>query len=289
MKIKLTPTFCAAATCPTGRDKCVYWDTKQPSFGLVVYRSGKRGFCIQYRAGRTSRRKAIKGVLSLEAARKVARKLLGKVADGGDPVGEERKQRDAELNTLRAVALQFFAREGKALRSSNAWLRNLQRQVFPELGSRPIADIKRSDIVRLLDRIEDERGEASAHTSLAILRRVLRWHATRDDHFNSPVVAGMGRYKSRERARARILSDDELRTVWEAATAMGGAFGALVRFLLLTAGRRNECARMEWAELDGADWILPPERNKTKLELVRPLSKTAQSVLAELPKFARSC
>jgi integrase len=288
MKIKLTPAFVAAATCPAGRDRIVYWDERMQSFGLVVYQSGARGFCIQYRHGRISRWKAIDGVLSLPAARKRAKQLLGQVAHGRDPVGEERQQRDAERNTLRAVALQFFQRDGKSLRSSGPWRKNLERAVFPILGSRPIAEIRRSDIVKLLDRLEDERGEASAHTSLAILRRILRWHATRDDHFNSPIVAGMGRYRSAENARARILTDDEIRTVWMAATEMDGPFGPFVKFLLLTSARRNEAARMMWSEVAGADWTLPAARNKTKQDLVRPLSRTAQVVLAKLPRFASS-
>jgi integrase len=284
MKIKLTPAFVAGATAETGADKTVFWDERLPSFGLVVYRSGKKGYCIQYRHGRTSRRKAIDGVLS--QARKRARVLLGQVAHGRDPVGEERKQRDAELNTLRAVAEQFLQRDGKTLRSADAWRAHLERQILPTLGSFPIADIKRSDIVKLLDHIEDDRGAASAHTSLAILRRILRWHATRDDHFNSPVVAGMGRYRPTGNARSRILSDDEIRAVWAAATTMNGPFGAFVKFLLLTSARRNEAARMTWDEVVGTDWTLPASRNKTKADLTRPLSKAAQAVLADLPRFA---
>jgi integrase len=288
MRIKLTPAFVTAATCAAGADKTVFWDQRLANFGLIAYRSGKKGYCVQYRHRGVSRRKAISGVLSLEQARKLARKLLGKVADGGDPVGEEKKQRDAERNTLRAVALQFLQRDGKTLRSAEAWRKNLERAVFPTLGSRPITDIRRSDIVKLLDHLEDTRGQAAAHTSHAILRRVLRWHATRDDHFNSPVVAGMGRYRPTENARARILTDDELRSIWTAAAVMPGPFGAFVRFLLLTSARRSEAAKMVWSEINGADWTLPAARNKTKQDLVRPLSKTAQSVLADLPRFANS-
>jgi hypothetical protein len=286
MRIKLTPAFVMAATAAAGHDKTVYWDERLPSFGLIVYRSGKKGYCIQYRHGRTSRRKAIDGVLSLDQARKRARRLLGEVAHGRDPVGEERKQRDAEKSTLRAVAEQFIQRDGKNLRTLDAWRKNLERAVFPVLGSRPITDIKRSDIVKLLDRLEDERGEASAHRSLAILRRILRWHATRDDHFNSPIVAGMGRYRPTENARSRILTDDETRAIWAAANAMDGPFGAFVKFLLLTSARRNEAACMVWSELAGTDWVLPASRNKTKQDLCRPLSRAARAVLASLPRFA---
>jgi integrase len=62
-------------------------------------------------------------------------------------------------------------------------------------------------------------------------------------------------------------------------------FGSFVRFLLLTAARRSEAAEMTWAEISGSDWTLPAARNKTGLELVRPLSAAAQAVLAGLPRL----
>jgi integrase len=61
-------------------------------------------------------------------------------------------------------------------------------------------------------------------------------------------------------------------------------FSAYVRFLLLTAARRNEASEMEWAEVDGGDWTLPAARNKTKLDLVRPLSRAAREIIEGLPK-----
>ena len=102
----------------------------------------------------------------------------------------------------------------------------------------------------------------------------------------------MARVKARERARERTLTDDELRAVWRAAEAAVTApdkdgavyqkpFAALVQFLLLTAARRNEAADMERAELSGADWTLPASRNKTKVNLIRPLSAAAQETVFE--------
>ena len=43
---------------------------------------------------------------------------------------------------------------------------------------------------------------------------------------------------------------------------------------------------MTWQEIDGTDWVLPAPRNKTKVELVRPLSAAAQGVLARVPRLA---
>jgi integrase len=119
-----------------------------------------------------------------------------------------------------------------------------------------------------------------ADKTLSILSRVFNWHAARTDDFYSPIVRGMARTKPSERARARILNDDEIRVVWRVAGA-AGPFGRLLRFLLLTGARRTEAAAMPWAELSGADSTLPGPRNKTKLELLRPLSKAALASLGD--------
>jgi integrase len=123
-----------------------------------------------------------------------------------------------------------------------------------------------------------------ADMTLAYVRKVMNWHASRSDDFRSPIVRGMARTKPKERARKRILSDDELRTVWNAA-GDAGAFGAMMRFILLTAARRDEAAKMRWEEIRGSDWTLPAARNKTKLDLMRPLPKAALDVLADVVRF----
>jgi len=86
----------------------------------------------------------------------------------------------------------------------------------------------------------------------------------------------MARTRPKERQRERTLSDDELRSVWAAAS---GVFGSTVKFILLTAARRSEASAMRWAEIDGRDWTLPAARNKAKIDFVRPLSDTALAVL----------
>jgi integrase len=137
--------------------------------------------------------------------------------------------------------------------------------------------------VRLLDKIEDERGATSADKSLAILSRVFNWHAARSDDFRSPIVRGMRRTRPSERARTRKLTDDEMRAVWNASLRRGAA-GGFVRFLLLTGCRRSEAARMTWDEAKEGIWTLAASRTKSKVEVKRPLSKAAQAVIAERPQ-----
>jgi integrase len=163
----------------------------------------------------------------------------------------------------------------------------LERLVYPKLGARQIDDIRRSDVVRLLDQIEDDNGPVMADRTLAVIRKLMNWHASRSDEFRTPIVRGMARTSTKERARARILADDELRAVWKAADEAAGPFGAFVQFLLLTCARRSEAAAMTWDEIAGDDWTLPAARNKVKMDLIRPLSPMAQTVLAKLPHIGK--
>jgi integrase len=85
----------------------------------------------------------------------------------------------------------------------------------------------------------------------------------------------------KERARSRVLNDEELRSVWLAAE-QGGLFGNYVRFLLLTATRRNEALGLRRSELskDGTTWTIPAARYKQKIDVVIPLSAAAQAIVA---------
>jgi len=276
-KKPLTPRLIDALKPP----RKLVWDATVPGFAVRVTDNGAKSFVLVTRfpgsSNPTARAIGKVGAITLEDARALGREWLKLVAAGQDPA---QVQQEAERETLAAICEEFLRREGPRLRSAD-WLRStLGRLVLPELGSRPVATIRRSEIIRLLDGIEDRCGPVMANRTLAVLGRVLNWHAGRSDDYSSPIVRGMARRK--EVARDRILTDDELRAIWSA-PASEPVYSAFVRFLLLTAARRNEVAEMRWSELSGTDWTLPAARNKTGQELVRPLSGAALAILAELP------
>src|ERR1700722_2084596 len=119
MRSKLTPAFVAKPPLPEKGDRVIYWDSTQSGFGLMVTKAGHASYVCQYRAGRLSRRMSLKSGLTLTEARKEAKAILGKVAKGGDPLGEKRKAEEASENTLRAVADAFLQRQGPKLRSAD--------------------------------------------------------------------------------------------------------------------------------------------------------------------------
>jgi integrase len=229
------------------------------------------------------------GKVAPEAARKAAQAILGEVALGGDPVVERRQAEAATGTTLRAVVENFlvrgaFDREKWPLRTVGIQRGIFERLVFPTLGARQVGEIKRSEITRLIESIEDEHGPRMASLTLAYLGRVLNWHASREDDFRSPIVRGMTNVGVTR--RDRVLSDDELRAFWQATTALDHPYARFVRFVLLTATRRNEAAHMRWDEVEGTTWTIPGERYKTKVDTALPLSRAAQALLAGLPRVS---
>jgi integrase len=256
---------------------------------VVVQPSGRKGYAVRYRFFGVPRKLTLPPGITLAQARKLAADAMFAVSQGKDPADERKtaneKAERARADTLRSVAEEYLTREGKRLRTINQRKSIFERLVYPVLGGgRQISSIKRKDVIRLLDHIEDKHGSRMADYTLACLSRLFNWHAVRDDEFKSSIVRGMRRQNAKEHARTRVLSDDELRAVW-AAAEHAGLFGDYVQFLLLTSARRTEAAAMTWAELDGTDWTLPAARNKTKVDLVRPLSKAAQKILAERPRI----
>jgi integrase len=250
-------------------------------FGVCVTKNGSKAFILNYRQNGQPRRMTIGKWPTWSAllAVKEARELKRRIDRGEDPLNARRREAAVAENTFKAITEEFFKREGGKLRTIEDRRRDLQRLAYPTLGAKAVEEIKRSDIIRLLDRVTDENGRVMADRLLAFIRRILNWHAARSDDFVSPIVRGMARTSSNERARQRILTDDEIRAIWTATGDFPPAYHSLVKFLLLTGARRAEAAEMPRGEFHGDVWLLPADRNKTKVDLARPLSKAALVVL----------
>jgi integrase len=253
--------------------------------GIVTY-----GF--RYRDKTTRRQRwiglGLHGSITAEKARDMAKQRAGEVAGGRDPVEERQAERTkaeqakhAKANTVSALLDTFVERyvRKNGLRGAYEVERVFNRYVRPRIGKKSIYELRRRDVVEMLDVIEDENGPVMADRVLAHVRKAFNWQATRDDQFIPPIVRGMARTKPTERARRRILSDEEIRDLW---TALDKAevpepYPRLLRALLLTAQRRDEVARLRWEEIEGEIWIIPAERYKTNVPNPVPLTDAART------------
>jgi hypothetical protein len=143
---------------------------------LVVQPSGRKSWAIRYRHNGKSVKLTLSGALTLAAARKDATNALHELERGNDPAAARRdakaKAAIAAGDTVAAICTEYLQREGKKLRTADQYERLLRRHVYPVLGDRQIDKVKRSELVRMLDKVEDNSGARTADVTLAALRRI---------------------------------------------------------------------------------------------------------------------
>ena len=262
--------------------------------GFVARRlpSGAVTYGFRYRDKATGRQRwiglGVHGDVTPDQARKKALKVAGEVKDGSSPVSAAAvaaRRRQAAGYTVDGLLDNFLERYARPkLRSANEIERCFRVYVRPRIGSKSIYDLRRNDIVGLLDTIEDAGAPVMADRTLAHLRRALNWYATRDDQFAPPIVKGMSRARpAAERARSRILVDDEIVDLWTALDALGeeapACFPSFVRALFLTATRRAMVSDMTFDEIEGRSWTVPGSRNKGGRPHLVPLTDTVTDLL----------
>jgi integrase len=284
---KLTDNFVKDATAEPGAERTIFWDTEVQRFGLMVTRNGHKSFVLQYRdrsTGEQHRLSIPQDAFTVKKAREWARDNKADVHLGGNPIADRRKLERLEKTTFAAVTEKYLKTSATKFRSIKLVKSSLDRFALPAFGEKQIAQIKKSDIVDMRDRVASGSGPGAADYAVSAVSRVMSWHERVSDDFKAPSFKGLALQRAAEQARTRTLRDDELRAFWKATEGADGPFRPMLRFILLTACRRDEAADMTWSEIDGKDWVIPRERYKTKTELLIPLSDMARRVLADIPR-----
>ena len=221
----------------------------------------------------------------VDEVRRVAREGIHRIRCG-DPAFPAPP---AEPDTLKTVAENWLKRHVRKnqLVSGDKTKRDLERLVYPTvLGSKRVNEIKRRDIVELLDKIEDRSGAPTADHVLGHLSGIFNWLEVRDDDFISPIRRGMRRTKPRERRRTRVLSDQEIRLLWPVCEE-NRPFGGIVQILLLTAQRLEKVQQMRWQDIDADGvWTIPEKHPREKSNAkVLPLPEMATGIIESMPRI----
>jgi integrase len=256
---------------------------------LRILKSGERRWVLRYKiAGKT--RVATFGdasTIGLAEARAKAVAWRAVIREGRDPAAEDRRKRAEErrLPTVEAFAREYLERH--AMPNKRSWRedeRLLHHDVIPSIGDMRIDAVARRDIVVMLDAMRDRGADVAANRALAVTRRLFAFAVERGVIEGNPVA---GFRASRETPRARTLSDEEVRRLWDA-TAPGSphiepSTRMAIRLLLLTGARAGEVCGASWAEVkvEAADWIVPASRTKNARTHTIPLSDLTMAVVSE--------
>jgi integrase len=261
---------------------------------LRVFPTGSKSWFLRY-GPREARQRIVLGpypALTLEAARDKARELVAGVKIvGRDPVAEKKAARTARrkavgatFEALSAFYLEEHAKRSKRLRAWKEDERKLRVEVLPAWGSRPAAEIRRSDVRELLEKIAAERGGVCANRTRALVSRVFTFGIEKERVESNPVYGFKRLYV--EKPRERVLAEEEVRALWPLFDRLQPAVAAAWRLILLTAQRPGEVLAMRWRDLErdsrGWWWNLPAELTKTNRAHRVPLSPQALAVVEAL-------
>jgi integrase len=272
-----------AALKPPAEGRVEYFDASLPGFALRISESGRRSWVVLYRVSGRLRRYTIGTypMMPLADARDRASDALRDASKGIDPAEKKKASRGAE--SFKDFASDYLERYAKVHKRS--WKedeRAINRDLIPAFGSRKAKDIKRRDVIALLEKIVARGAPILANRTHEILRRMYNWGISRDLVEVNPCL-GIGKIAPESR-RERVLSDEEIRAVWKAFDTLAPLISAKFKLLFLTGQRGGEVSKMRRVDFDDMEswWTIPPEHSKNGFAHRVPLSEEAAAVLREV-------
>jgi integrase len=288
MRRKLTKRIVDGAT--SGNTDCFIWDTEVKGFGVKITPTGRRIYILQYRrGGRRAPTKRITigrhGAVTAEQARRIAIRLCGAIADGGDPAAARAVERMAP--TVADLVARFLSEHVATKtkpQTAAEYRRVIETSILPALGRRRIREVTRVDMTRLHH--ERRATPYVANRILAVLSKMFnlaeKWGERPDGSNPCRHVE-----KFRERKRERMLSPEEFARLGDALATSDQSLYAVtaVKLLVFTGARLSEVLglRWEWIDFGRGEARLPDSKTGAK---VLHLPPPALAVLADLPRVA---
>jgi integrase len=280
--MKLNKAAVSQVEVPPGKSEIVVFDDDVAGFGLRVRAGGSRNWIFQYRQGGKQRRISFgsASAVSAQAARERASQLHALVKLGHDPAGQKIESRARATEIFGQILRPYMAHKKIALRPRSYV--EVERHLLMQakrLHGLQMANIDRRSVAALLAEIAIASGPTEANHVRASLSAFFAW-AMREGLIDANPVIGTNR-AAEKGARSRVLSDKELRDIWN--LLADDDYGAIVKLLTLTGQRRDEIGALRRSEvdLDKALISLPAERTKNKKPHDIPLSPVALAILKD--------
>ena len=250
------------------------WDDDIPGLGLRILPSGRKGYVVQYRAGRRSRRISLgpSTVLTCEQARHRAITIIAAAKNGEDPAAE----RDAGRKAITVKELsERFDKEHISIRlkasTAKEYRRNLERFILPALGRLTVTEITKADVAKFHHDLRHIPYQANR--CLEVVSKMFSlaelWGLRADGSNPRKHIR-----KYPEEKRERFLSAAELRRIGEVLREMeteGIELPSAIlaaRLLILTGCRLNEIMTLKWEHVDFSEKVLRLPDSKTGAKVV---------------------
>ena len=247
------------------------WDDELPGFGVRVGASSSKSYVLRYRVGggRTGQQRRATlskcSSITLESARRIAREYFADIRNGGDPLGDRRKQRaEPTCNDLFDRYIIDHAAEHKAVKSRQEDERYITKVLKPKFGTRKVRDITLSDAEALHKSLRSTPIAANRVLSLfsKILNLAERWHMREVRSNPCSAVA-----RNPEESRDRYYSTSEIQSIGRALRELeptSNPFAILaIKLAFLLGLRIGEIQNMKWENINFETQRLTIEKSKT--------------------------
>lgn len=230
------------------------------------------------------------GLAEARERRDTARK---QIASGIDPSMHRRLTRAMQIersaNTFEAVGREWYAKFSPkwARGHGDKIIRRLERDIFPWIGARPVAEISAPELLTVLRRIEARGAIETAHRAKQNCGQVFRYAIATGRAERDPAADLKGALPPAAKSHLAGISDPKL--VGELLRAIDGYRGAFITRCALQLAplvfvRPGELRKAEWAEINlkTAEWRIPAARMKSRAPHIVPLSRQAVAILREI-------
>ena len=273
--MKLTRANIGKLTLPAGKTEALFWDDDIHGFAIRLREGGSQVFVFQYKAANRTRQITLGHCSALDpaSARKTASELYARTKLGHDPAAERDERRTDE--TFGSHIKPFLSWQRSRVRPST--LRHLERHLLVNLAPLhrlPFASVTRREVATQLSRLS-ETSPVQANRTRSSLATYLNW-AMREGLTESNVALLTN--KNAEKPRERVLSNDEIKIIWNALPE--GDFADIVKVLFLTGQRATEISDLRWDEVDFEKNVirLPSHRTKNRRSHAIPLSSMVRAL-----------
>lgn len=290
--MKLTNTACKNAKA---KDK-PYKIADGGGLYLLVKPTGAKHWRLKYRFLGKEKLLALgayplTSIADAREGRDNAKKLL---AGGNDPMSNKKDGRRKAIrnaqNTFQAIALEWYEKRSKTWSPSHSLhvKRRMDLDIFPHIGSRPIADIDAPELLDDVLRRIEKRGSLEVVSKVKqICSGVFRYGVATGKCTRDPSADLRGAFEVHKTTHYPALEIKELPEFLEALERNNARLFNRTRrgikLLMLTFVRTNELIGAKWSEFnfDDAQWEIPAERMKMRQPHIVPLSKQAVALLKE--------
>ncbi len=254
---------------------------------LEITPTGKKFWRMTYRRPNSQTKNRLSfgeyPLVTLAGARTMclaARKLL---KDGTDPAEDRDEKKQLATNSA-ANTFEAVAREWHKNKASHSWqpqtsqqnLRSLEKDLFPLIGNLPIATIKTSLMLEVLQQIE-KRGALEVTKRVATLASgVFKYAVVKDLMLYDPIQALKSELKPRTKGHHAAIKTEDLPEFLKVLNKNEGRMyppnRIALRLMMLTFVRTSELIETPWAEIDliNEQWVIPWQRMKMGKKKIRP-------------------